>query len=99
MQAYQELADIKENNPSREASRLSLAQLLSDAGKKIEAHKQYELLAQETDKPEIRMEALVKASLLKIDLGEYKKAATDLQKALQQPQIGPWQEVARIGLM
>ena len=99
MQAYQEVADIKDNNPFREASRRALAQMLTDAGKKVEAHKQYELLAQETDKPEVRMEALVKASLLKIDLGEYEKAESDLQKALQQPQIGAWKDVARAGLM
>ncbi|HWB59213.1 MAG TPA: tetratricopeptide repeat protein [Chthoniobacteraceae bacterium] len=99
IQAYEEVAETKDNNPFREASRLSLAQLLTDSGKKVEAHKQYELLAQETDKPDIRMEALVKASLLKIDLGEYEKAASDLQKALQQPQIGQWKEVARVGLM
>ena len=99
MQAYQEVADTKDNNPFREASRRSLAQLLADAGKKVEAHKQYELLAEETDKPEVRIEALVKASLLKIDLGENEKAASDLQKALQQPQIGPWKDVARLGLM
>lgn len=99
MQAYQEVAETKDNNPFREASRRSLAQLLADAGKKTEAHKQYELLAVETDKPEVRIEALVKASLLKIDLGEFDKAAGDLQKALQQPQIGPWKELAQLGLM
>ena len=99
IQAYQEVADAKENNPFREASRISLAKLLSDTGKKAEAHKQYELIAEETDKPEVRMEALVKASLLKIDLGQYDTAATDLQKALQQPQIGQWKELAQVGLL
>ncbi len=99
MQTYQDLTDTKDNNPFREASRLALARLLSDSGKKIEAHKQYELLAKETDKPEIRIEALVKASLLKIDLGQYDTAATDLQRALQQPEIGPWKVVAQTGLM
>lgn len=98
-QIYTELAAATDNNPFREPSRLALARLLTDAGKKVEAHKQYELLAKETEKPEIRIEALVKASLLKIDLGENDKAAADLQRALQQPDIGPWKDVARMGLL
>jgi len=97
--AYEELTGIKENNQFREASHLALARILTDEGKKVEAHKQYELLAKETDKPEIRIEALVKAALLKIDLGQNDTAAIDLQKALQQPEIGTWKEIALVGLM
>ena len=96
---YKELADIKENNPFREASRLALARILTAQNKKVEAHKQYELIAKETDKPEIRMEALVKAALLKIDLGQNEIAAADLQKALKQPEIGTWKEIASVGLL
>lgn len=96
---YEELADTRVNNPFREASRLALARILTLQDKKVEAHKQYEILAKETDKPEIRMEALVKAALLKIDLGQNDKAATDLEKALQSPEIGQWKEIAAVGLL
>jgi len=99
MAAYQELAEVKENNPFREASRLALARILTVQNKKVEAHKQYELIAKETDKPEIRMEALVKAALIKIDLGQNEVAAADLQKALKQPEIGTWKEIASVGLL
>lgn len=97
--AYEEVADTRENNPFREPSRLSLARLLTGAGKKAEALKQYELAAKETEQPEIRAEAVVRGALLKIDLGQNEKAAVDLQKALQLPEIGNWKEIARIGLL
>ena len=97
--AYDELTGIVDNNQFREASRLALARILTQEGKKVEAHKQYEQIARETDKPEIRIEALVKAAMLKIDLGQTDAAIIDLQKALQQPEIGTWKEIAQIGLM
>ena len=97
--AYEELTGIVDNNQFREASRLALARILTQEGKRVEAHKQYEQIAKETDKPEIRIEALVKAAMLKIDLGQTAAAIVDLQKALEQPEIGTWKEIAQIGLM
>lgn len=96
---YEDVAGMQGNNPFRDASRLSIARLLSDAGKKAEALKQYETLVKETDRPEVRAEAAVRGALLKMDLGQGEKAAADLQKALQMPEIGAWKDVARIGLL
>jgi TolA-binding protein len=98
-EAYGELVTAKGDNPYRDASRLSLAQLLSDANRKSDALKQYEALAQETEKPEVKVEALVKAALLRIDLGETEKAATALNDALKMPEIGKWRDVAQLGLL
>lgn len=96
---YEDLVAIKENNPFREASRLSLAQLLADAGKKAEAAKQYELLTQEATKPEIKAEAMVKMGLLEVDLAEYDKANATLRKALKLPGLGKLKDVAELGLI
>ena len=97
--AYEGVAAIKENNPFREASILSLARLLANGDQKVQALKQYELLANETKNPEVRAEAFVKAALLKIDLGHADKAMVDLEKAVQESEPGPWKTIARIGLL
>jgi TolA-binding protein len=96
---YEDLATIKENNPFREASRLAVAQIFNDAGRKADALKQFEILAQETSSKELKAESLVKAGLLEIDLDHRDKAAADLKKALALPEIGKWKEIAQLGLL
>ena len=96
---YEDLVAIREQNPYREAAWFSLAKLFVDAGRKADAAKQLDQLAQETQKPELKAEALVRAGLLKIDLGQPDKAAADLNKALKFPEIGQWKESAELGLL
>ncbi len=96
---YEEIVAVKENNPFRDASRSSLAQILSDGGRKAEAAKQFDLLAAQADKPEMRAEALIKSALLRIDLEQSEKAAADLNKALKMPEIGAWKGLAQLGLL
>jgi TolA-binding protein len=96
---YEDLASAKESNPFRDASRFSMAQILSDAGRKEEALKTLELAGKETASPALKAEAAVKAALLQIDLNQPEKAAGALERALQIPEIGPWREVAQLGLL
>ena len=96
---YADLLDTKEGNPFREASRLSLAQILTASGRKEEALRQYDALQQESAKLEVKTEALVRSGLLRIELGQADKGAVDLNKALKSPQIGSWRPLAEIGLL
>jgi TolA-binding protein len=96
---YEEVIAAKGNNPFRDASRFSLAQILSDIGRRADAVKQLDALAAEADKPELRAESLIKAALLRIDLNQGEKAAADLNKALKMPEIGAWKGVAQLGLL
>ncbi len=96
---YEDILTTKGDNPFREASRMSLAQILTNLGRKEEALKQYDALQQESEKADVKVEATVKAGLLKIDLGQADKGAADLKKALKMPQIGNWEPIAEIGLL
>lgn len=96
---YEEVADIKENNPFQDASRLSLALLYKDAGRTIDALKQIQILAKQTENPELKAEATVRSGLWQLEIEQPAKAAEDLRKALEMPGIGRWKEVAEVGLL
>lgn len=96
---YQDLVETKNDNPFRDASRLSLAQLLIDAGRKAEALKQLQSLAVDGGNAQLRAEAMVRQGLLELDLELPDKAAATLTKALALPDIGKWKELAEVGLI
>jgi TolA-binding protein len=96
---YEDLGAVKEGNPFREASLISLSRLLAGSDRKAEALKPLEAVAASTTNPQLKAEATVKAALLRIDLNQPDKAAADLTLALKMPEIGPWKEVAQIGLL
>ena len=77
---YEDLALTREKNPFRDAGQLSLAQLLSNSGRKKEALKQLSALAQATSNPEIKAQATVKSGLIMADLGEREKASAFCRK-------------------
>ena len=97
---YRELAERDRNtNPFADASRLSLALLLRDADRTTEALRNIQLLAKQTDNPDLKAEATVRAGVWELDLQQPAKAAEDLKKALEMPAIGKWKEVAQVGLL
>jgi len=59
---YENLIEVKENNPFRDVSRFSLAQLLLDSGQKSEALEQLQAIVKETSQAAAKAEALVKAA-------------------------------------
>ena len=96
---YEDIVATKGENPYREPSRLSLAGILSTYGRKADALEQFEALAREAGQPLVKVEALVKAGLLNIELNEPEKGAAELNKALAIPEIGEWKPIAQIGLL
>ena len=96
---YEELSTSAENNPFRDASRLSLALLFKESGRTADALKQALALASETDNPDLKLEASVRAGLWMIDLEQGPKAEKQLREAIELPGNGKWREVARLGLL
>jgi len=96
---YEDIVATKGDNPYLEPSRLALAEILSKYGRKADALEQFQALAKEARQPQIKVEALVKAGLLNIDLSQPDKGAADLNKALAIPEIGDWKPIAQIGLL
>lgn len=96
---YEDILSTKGDNPFREASRSSLGQILIGLGRKEEALKQFVALQTEASKPEIKVEAIVKSGLLRIELGQAEKGALDLKNALKSPAIGAWRPLAEVGLL
>jgi tetratricopeptide (TPR) repeat protein len=96
---YEDIVATKGDNPFREPSRLALAEILSSSGRKDAALVQFEALAKEAAQPSIKVEALVKAGLLNIELNQPDKGAADLNKALANPAIGQWRSIVQIGLL
>ena len=105
---YQQVSDAKNPNPYREDSRLAAASILSARGKKTDALKQYEALANETQKPALKAEAAVRGGMIALDLvqaekGKIDKAMTDkaaslLQKGRTLPEAGKFRAIAQVGL-
>ena len=108
--AYQQVIDSKvANNAFRDDSRLAVGAILLARGKKAEAFKQYEALANETNKAPLKAEASVRAGMLAVELaqgekgksdkGMAEKAAALLQKGKSLPEAGKWRGIAQIGLL
>ena len=108
---YEELANSpSEDRTFHDASRLSYALLLKDAGRSGEALKQMQTLARETTQDEVKAQATVYSGLWKLDgdgarrtAEERKKilksAEDDLRKALAMPAGEKWKELAQLGLI
>jgi len=96
---YEDIIATPGENPYREPSRLALAEILANYDRKPEALDQFEALAKEAEQPPVKVEALVKAGLLNIELNQPAKGAADLNKALTFPEIGQWQPIAQMGLL
>jgi TolA-binding protein len=106
---YLQVAEVKGPNPYREDARQTGAALALARGRKTDALRQYEALSNETQKPALKAEAMVRAGLLAVDLeqpekGKMDKAMADkantlLQKARNLPEAGRWRGIAQVGLL
>src|SRR4029077_13648398 len=74
---YQQVAEAKNPNPYREDARVTAASIALTRGRKTDALKQYEALANETQKPALKAEATVRAGLLAVDLEQADKGKID----------------------
>jgi tetratricopeptide (TPR) repeat protein len=91
-QQYEDLSKILDNNPFRDASRLSTGRMYGDAGLREEALKWLRPLAEETTNGQIKAEALARSGLLQLDLGRPDEATKTFDEALALPEIAGWKD-------
>ena len=105
--AYQQVIEAKNPNPYREDARLAGGTIALARGRKADALRNYEALANETQKPALKAEATVRAAMVAVELsqpekgkadkGMMDKAASLLQKGRTLPDAGRWHGIAEIG--
>ncbi len=106
---YQQVAEAKNPNPYREDARMAAGTIALAKGRKLDAFRNYEALANETQKPALKAEATVRAGMVAIDLQQTEKGKADkammekavalLQKGRSLPEAGKWRGIAEIGLL
>src|SRR5213596_1199685 len=105
---YALVAEAGNPNPYREDARLTAASIFAARGRKIDALKQYEALANESQKPALKAESAVRGGMLALELvqadkGKIDKAMVDratalLQKGRSLPEAGKFRAIAQVGL-
>jgi TolA-binding protein len=106
---YQQVIAVENSNPFRDDCRLAVGSIFLDAGRKSEALKQFEALANETNKAALKAEATVRAGLVALDLAQPEKGKPDkdmtaratllLKKGRALPEAGRWSGIAAVGLL
>ena len=106
---YQQVAEVKPPNPYREDARRTAAAMALSRGRKPDALRNYEALANETDKPALKAEAMVRAGLIAVDLAQPEKGKIDkamidkgaalLQKGRSLAESGRWRTIAQLGIL
>src|SRR6266446_1284695 len=105
---YVQVADAGNPNPYREDARVTAASIFASKGRKIDALKQYEALANESQKPTLKAESAVRGGMIALELvqadkGKIDKAMADraaalLQKGRTLPEAGKFRAIAQVGL-
>src|SRR5438552_2247829 len=105
---YVEVAEAGNPNPYREDARITAASIFTARGRKLDALKQYEALANEAQKPALKAEAAVRGGMIALDLVQADKGKIDksmaeratalLQKARTLPGGGKFRAIAQVGL-
>src|SRR5437867_2064326 len=105
---YVQVAEAGNPNPYREDARWTAASILASRGRKIDALKQYEALANESQKPALKAESAVRGGIIALELvqadkGKSDKAMADratalLQKGRTLPEAGKFRAIAQVGL-
>ena len=106
---YQQVIDTKNPNPYREDARLAAGTIALSRGRKADAFRNYEALANETEKGALKAEATVRAGMVAVDLMQPEKGKIDkamgekamslLQKGRTLPEAGRWHGIAEVGLL
>ncbi len=104
---YAQVADTGNPNPYREDARVTAASIFAARGKKLDALKQYEALANEAQKSALKAEAAVRGGMIalelvqadkgKIDNAMAQRAAALFQKARTLPEAGKFRALAQVG--
>jgi TolA-binding protein len=104
---YAQVAEVGNPNPYREDARVTAASIFAARGKKLDALKQYEALANEAQKPALKAECAVRGGLIALDLVQADKGKIDkamaeraaalFQKARALPGAGKFSAMAQVG--
>ncbi len=89
---YEDVASVAAGNPYQDASKLSVARLLTDAGRKEDALKWLIPLEAETTNPQIKAEAAARTGLLQLDTGKIDEAEKNITAALALPEVETWRD-------
>lgn len=105
---YAEVAESGNPNPYREDARVTAASIFAARGRKAEALKQFEALANEAQKPAVKAESAVRGGMIALELiqadkGKLDKSMVDratalLQKGRTMPEAGKFRAIAQVGL-
>src|SRR5213075_2050778 len=105
---YVEVAEAGNPNPYREDARITAASIFTGRGRKIDALKQYEALANEAQKPALKAESAVRGGMIGLDLVQADKGKIDiamadraealLRKGRALPEAGKFRANAQAGL-
>src|SRR5438876_1311542 len=105
---YAGVAESGNPNPYREDARVTAASIFAARGRKVDALKQYEALANEAQKPALKAESAVRGGmialkLIQADKGKLDKSMVDratalLQKGRTMPEAGKFRAIAQVGL-
>src|SRR5437764_4675575 len=105
---YVEVAEAGNPNPYREDARVTAASIFAGRGRKIDALKQYEALANEAQKPALKAESAVRGGMIglnlvqadngKIDIAMEDRAEALLRKGRALPEAGKFRAIAQAGL-
>src|SRR5437773_3424536 len=105
---YAQVAEGGNPNPYREDARMTAASIFAGRGRKIDALKQYEALANEAQKPALKAESAVRGGMIALDLvqadkGKIDKAMADRAEALLRKgralsEAGKFRAIAQVGL-
>ena len=105
---YAGVAESGNPNPYREDARVTAASIFAARGRKVDALKQYEALANEAQKPALKAESAVRGGMIALELvqadkGKLDKSMVDratalLQKGRTLPEAGKFRAIAQVGL-
>src|SRR5215216_3803766 len=103
---YVQVAEAGNPNPYREDARWTAASILAARGKKFDALRQYEALANESQKPGVKAESAVRGGIIALELVQADKGKTDktiadraaalLQKGRSLPEAGKFRPIALV---
>jgi TolA-binding protein len=96
---YDEVAKTVENNPFRDAARLSVAYFTLENGQKESAFDLFRSLGADAAKPAVRVEALVRAGILGEDLKKRDDSEQLFKTAIGINAQGKWKQIAQLELM
>jgi TolA-binding protein len=97
--AYDEVARTRENNPYRDAARLSVAYFALESNQKEQALDLFENLASDATKPVVKAEAMTRAGILAEDLKKRDRAEQLFKSTIALNAEGKWKQIAQLELM